>query len=89
MVASEVKALANQTAKATEEIGGQIPRSRRDAGGGRGDPGIGTTIGELSQIAAAIAAAVEQQAAATQEIARDVQEAARGDAGGDAATSPA
>jgi methyl-accepting chemotaxis protein len=40
--------------------------------------GIGTTIGEISEIAAAIAAAVEEQGAATQEIARNVQQAAAG-----------
>src|SRR5947209_20339820 len=41
---------------------------------------IGITIGRISEIAAAIAAAVEEQGATTQEIARNVQQAARGTA---------
>ena len=78
VVAAEVKSLANQTAKATEDIGAQIAEiqtaTRR---GGDGDPGIAATIGEISGIATAIAAAVEEQGAATQEIARNVQQTAR------------
>jgi len=79
VVASEVKALATQTAKATEEISGQIA-SMQDATGtavGAID-GIRATIGSINEIAATIASAVEEQGAATQEIARNVQEAARG-----------
>jgi methyl-accepting chemotaxis protein len=79
VVASEVKNLANQTAKATEEISSQI-------GGIQGATkdsvhaiqGISKTIGEISEIAAAIAAAVEEQGAATQEIARNVEQASAG-----------
>jgi methyl-accepting chemotaxis protein len=79
VVASEVKNLANQTSKATEEIGAQIADMRQvthhvvDA-----IEKIGGTITEISKIAGAIAAAVEQQGAATQEIARNVQQAAIG-----------
>jgi methyl-accepting chemotaxis protein len=79
VVASEVKALAGQTAKATEEIAAQVGRiqtATRNAVAAI--EGIASTIGEVSQIAAAIAAAVEQQGTATQEIARNVQQAAAG-----------
>jgi methyl-accepting chemotaxis protein len=79
VVASEVKSLANQTAKATDEIGGQIGAiqwATEEAVAAIG--GIAEVIAELDEIAAAIAAAVEEQGAATQEIARNVQEAAKG-----------
>ena len=79
VVASEVKNLANQTAKATEEIGGQIA-GIQNATDGAVDAigGIGRTIGEINEIAATIAAAVEEQSAATREIARNVEQAAAG-----------
>jgi methyl-accepting chemotaxis protein len=79
VVASEVKSLATQTAKATEDIAAQIASMQAvtgDAVGAIG--GIGATIGEISEITAAIAAAVEEQGAATQEISRNVQQAAQG-----------
>jgi methyl-accepting chemotaxis protein/aerotaxis receptor len=79
VVASEVKALAEQTAKATGEIGqqvGGIQAATQDSVGAIGE--ISGTIARLSEIASAIAAAVEQQGAATQEIARNVQQAAQG-----------
>ena len=79
VVAQEVKSLANQTAKATAEIGAQINAiqgSTADAVGSIGD--IGGIIKSIDQIANTIAAAVEEQGAATGEIARNVQEAARG-----------
>ena len=79
MVASEVKNLANQTAKATEEISSQIggiQNATKDAVGAI--QGIGKTIGEINEIASAIAAAVEEQSAATGEIARNVEQAATG-----------
>jgi methyl-accepting chemotaxis protein len=79
VVASEVKSLATQTAKATEDIAGQINQIQTTTRNAvTAIQGIGATIGELSQIAAAIASAVEQQGAATQEIARNVQQAAHG-----------
>jgi methyl-accepting chemotaxis protein len=79
VVAAEVKTLANQTAKATDEIGQQISsiqaatRESVDA-----IQAIGKTIGEINEIATTIASAVEEQGAATQEIARNVQQAAAG-----------
>ena len=79
VVANEVKSLANQTAKATNEIGTQInavQSATRDAVVAITD--IAQTIGQINQIAGSITAAVEQQGAATQEIARNVQQAAMG-----------
>lgn len=79
VVASEVKALAEQTAKATGEIGHQIlsiQEATKESVGAIEQ--IGATITSVNEIATAIAAAVEQQGVATAEIARNVQEAARG-----------
>ena len=79
VVASEVKALAEQTAKATGEIGQQIlaiQEATREFVGSIQE--IGATIASVNEIATAIAAAVEEQGMATAEIARNVQEAARG-----------
>jgi methyl-accepting chemotaxis protein len=79
VVASEVKNLASQTAKATEEIGGQIAEIQNATGASvTAMKGIGQTIAKINQIASGIAAAVEEQGAATQEIARTVQQAAAG-----------
>jgi methyl-accepting chemotaxis protein len=79
VVASEVKTLANQTAKATDEIGAQVTQMRQVTDTVVGAiRGIGTTIGEINQIASAIAAATEEQSAATREIARNVEHAASG-----------
>jgi methyl-accepting chemotaxis protein len=81
VVAQEVKALAGQTAKATEEIGSQIAGMQRATGDSvAAIREIGSTIGRISGISTSIASAVEQQAAATQEIARTVQQAAEGTA---------
>lgn len=79
VVAAEVKNLANQTAKATEEIGQQIAEiqgATKESVGAIQE--IATTITSINQIATTIAAAVEEQGAATKEIARNVQEAAKG-----------
>jgi methyl-accepting chemotaxis protein len=79
VVASEVKSLATQTAKATEEISGQIAGiqgSTKEAVAAIRD--IAAVIGQVSEISTTIAAAVEEQGAATQEIARNAQEAAKG-----------
>ena len=79
VVASEVKALAEQTAKATGEIGQQISgiqAATQDSVGAI--KAIGGTIERLSEISSTIAAAVEEQGAATQEISRNVQQAAQG-----------
>ena len=79
VVAAEVKNLANQTAKATEEISGQVAQIQDATSQSVGAiQDIATTIVSVNQIATAIAAAVEEQGAATKEIARNVQEAARG-----------
>jgi methyl-accepting chemotaxis protein len=81
VVASEVKQLASQTAKATEEISAQIASMQtatQDSVGAIKE--IGGTIGRISEIAGAIAAAVQEQGAATGEIARNVGEAAKGTA---------
>jgi methyl-accepting chemotaxis protein len=79
VVASEVKSLANQTAKATEEIATQIGSIQGATNASvEAIKGIGATIGSISEIATAIASAVEEQGAATQEIARNVQQAAKG-----------
>ena len=77
VVASEVKALASQTAKATDEITAQIS----DMQVATSDSvltikEISSTINLMSEISSTIAAAVEEQGAATQEIARNVQQAA-------------
>ncbi|WP_146604378.1 methyl-accepting chemotaxis protein [Rhodoplanes roseus] len=79
IVAQEVKALAAQTGKATGDISAQIA----DMQAATQDSvlaikEIGGTIGQIAEIASAIAAAVEQQGAATGEIARNVQQAAKG-----------
>jgi len=79
VVASEVKQLASQTAKATEEIGTQISAMQtatQDSVGAIKE--ISITIGRISDISGAIAVSVEQQGAATQEISRNVQQAAQG-----------
>jgi methyl-accepting chemotaxis protein len=79
VVAAEVKALATQTAKATDEIGAHI-RGMQTATqeSVAAIKEIGGTIGRISEIAGSIAAAVEQQGAATAEIARNIQQAAAG-----------
>jgi methyl-accepting chemotaxis protein len=79
VVASEVKALAAQTAKATEEITAQIIQMQSATEQSvAAIKDIGNTIVQVSEISSTIAAAVEEQGAATQEIARNVQEAAEG-----------
>ena len=74
VVAGEVKTLAAQTAKATSEIGGQIDKVRAatsDAVAAMSE--IGSMIGRMDAVSAAISAAVEQQNATTKEIAASVQ----------------
>lgn len=79
VVASEVKSLANESAKATEEISAQISRVQNETSGAvSAIEQITSVIHQINEIAATIAAAVEEQGAATQEIARNVQEAAQG-----------
>ncbi|GIK99221.1 MAG: hypothetical protein BroJett029_34300 [Alphaproteobacteria bacterium] len=79
VVAAEVKNLANETAKATEEITGQISgiqAATKEAV--TAIQSIGGTISQINEIATTIASAVEEQGAATQEIARNVQQASAG-----------
>jgi len=77
VVAGEVKALAGQTSRATEEIGAQIAGMQRATQRSIGAiTGIEQTIREIGNISSAIAAAVTEQGAATQEIARGVEVAA-------------
>jgi methyl-accepting chemotaxis protein len=73
VVASEVKSLASQTAKATEQIGGQIGAIQTATrGAAEAIQGIADTVRQVNEIAVGIAAAVVQQSAATEEIARSV-----------------
>ncbi|WP_267422240.1 methyl-accepting chemotaxis protein [Methylobacterium sp. GC_Met_2] len=79
VVASEDKALAEQTARATDEISGQITRIQASTGQAVVAIGaITARIQDLSDVATTIAAAVEQQGSATQEIVRNVTQAAQG-----------
>jgi methyl-accepting chemotaxis protein len=78
VVAAEVKTLASQTAKATDEISAQIAgmqNATRDSVGAIKE--IGATIDRVSEIAMSISGAVSQQGAATQEITRNVVGAAQ------------
>lgn len=77
IVASEVKDLASQTAKATTDIGEQISAIQDSTQSSAEAIGkVTTAIGDLNEIAASIAAAVEEQSAATNEISGNVQQAA-------------
>ena len=79
VVASEVKTLASQTAKATEEIGAQvagIQDSTQDAVGAIGK--IASTMEEINRFTSAIATAIDHQTSATREISRNVVQATKG-----------
>jgi len=79
VVANEVKELAKQTAKATEEIKQKIAVIRENTGGAvSAIGGIKEVIDRISHISTEIATAVEEQSATTSEMARNVTEAARG-----------
>jgi methyl-accepting chemotaxis protein len=79
VVAAEVKSLASQTAKATDEISSHITGMQGATQESvAAIKEIGGTIGQISGIASTIASAVEQQSQATQEIARSVQNVAQG-----------
>jgi methyl-accepting chemotaxis protein len=79
VVANEVKELAKETAKATEEIGKKIETIQSDTKGAiAAIAEIGTIINQISDISNTIASAVEEQTATTQEISRNVSEAAKG-----------
>jgi methyl-accepting chemotaxis protein len=79
VVANEVKNLANQTAKATEEINQQIQSVQNETGQAvEAIRRISETIGRVAESSTAISAAVEEQHSAIGEISRNVQEAANG-----------
>ena len=79
VVAAEVKGLANQTAKATEDIAQQIAAVQKDsAETSSAIQAIGKTIEEVNGISASIAAAMEEQSASTGEISRNAAQAAIG-----------
>jgi methyl-accepting chemotaxis protein len=79
VVANEVKELAKQTAKATEEIKQKITVIRENTGGAvAAIGGIKDVIDKISHISTVIATAVEEQSATTSEMSRNVSEAARG-----------
>jgi len=79
VVASEVKSLAAQTAKATDEISGQIAEVQSTtASAVTVIEGITETISQVNEISSAIAASVEEQASVTQSISSNMQVAAKG-----------
>ncbi|MFY7959166.1 MAG: methyl-accepting chemotaxis protein [Elsteraceae bacterium] len=79
VVAGEVKNLATQTARATQEIIAQVSSMQNTtAAAVSAISRIDHTISRMNEISASIAAAMEEQGAATQEIARNLQEAAAG-----------
>jgi methyl-accepting chemotaxis protein len=79
VVASEVKELAQETAKATEDIASRVEAIQTDtAGAVDAISQISTVIAEINDFQATIAAAVEEQTATTNEMNRNVAEAARG-----------
>ena len=79
VVANEVKELAKETAKATDDISGKIAAIQSDTGGAVEAIGrISSIIAQISDIQNTIATAVEEQNSTTNEIARNVSEAARG-----------
>ncbi len=81
VVANEVKELANQTAKATDEIGEKILAIQTDTKSAVEAIGeISAVIDKISDISNTIASAVEEQTATTAEIGRNVNEAAKGSA---------
>ena len=74
VVANEVKSLAGQTAKATQEIGGQISAIQAATlGTAEAMEGISGTVRQVNEIAVSIASSVVQQSSATQEITRSVE----------------
>jgi methyl-accepting chemotaxis protein len=79
VVANEVKSLANQTSRATDEISQQITSVQQaTAQAVEAITAISGTIQEISQISTTVASAVEEQGAATQDIARNAEQASAG-----------
>jgi methyl-accepting chemotaxis protein len=81
VVANEVKSLANQTARATDEISRQITDLQgQTRGSGEAIQAITSVVSEINEISQAIAAAVEEQSVATRDISRNIQQASDGTA---------
>lgn len=79
VVASEVKSLANQTARATEDIAKRIDAIQQNTGAAvKAINSVSTTVSNVNEISGRIATAVQQQEGATGEIARNVSDASRG-----------
>jgi methyl-accepting chemotaxis protein len=79
VVASEVKALASQTARATEEISAQVAAMQASTSEAvQSIGGITGTIAQMSEITSNISSAIDQQGSATREIARNIQSVAAG-----------
>jgi len=79
IVASEVKALARQTADATDEIRAQVGAIQQEATAAlKSISGVTRTVTDISELVTAVAAATEEQTAATEEISRRVQQVATG-----------
>ena len=79
VVASEVKSLANQTAKATDQIANQIGAIQNQTGSAVGGiAAINEKIHRIKEISASVAAAIEQQNAASTEISRNAQDVSSG-----------
>jgi len=75
VVAAEVKALANQTAKATGDISQQVTGIQNATEAVvKANEAINKTVGQMTEISATVAAAVEQQSAATQNVAANIAE---------------
>nr|BFE72657.1 hypothetical protein GCM10020092_059580 [Actinoplanes digitatis] len=82
VVATEVKELAQETARSTEDIAGRVEAIQRDTGKAvEAIAGITAIIGQISDYQTTIASAVEEQTATSQEINRSVTEAADASAG--------
>ncbi len=76
VVAGEVKSLANQTSKATQDIVAQVERVQEVVGQATGAvQEVGATVRSIDEVSSAVAAAVQEQLSVTQEIARNVAEA--------------
>src|SRR5208282_2514698 len=79
VVANEVKELAKETAKATEDIGAKVQAIQNDAKGAvQAIDEITTVIGRINDIQNTIASAVEEQTGTTNEISRNISETAKG-----------
>lgn len=79
VVASEVKSLATQTSKATEDISQKIAEIQTETSAAADAVlGIGKTINKIDELTAVVASAVEEQGAATNEIAQNIEQAASG-----------